>query len=74
MKSKKGLVSIILNCYNGETYLKEALSSVKSQTYKNWELIFWDNRSKDKSAKIVKSFKIKKLKYYLIIDHINLED
>ena len=61
MKFKKGLVSIVLNCYNGEKYLKEALSSVKAQTYKNWELIFWDNRSKDKSAKIVKSFKIKNL-------------
>ena len=46
MKFKKGLVSIVLNCYNGEKYLKEALSSVKAQTYKNWELIFWDNRSK----------------------------
>ena len=53
-------------------YLKEALSSVKAQTYKNWELIFWDNRSKDKSAKIVKSFKIKKLKYYLSKRHTSL--
>ena len=72
MKFKKGLVSIVLNCYNGEKYLKEALSSVKAQTYKNWELIFWDNRSKDKSAKIVKSFKIKKLKYYLSKRHTSL--
>ena len=66
---KKKLISIIINCYNGEKYLKEALSSIKAQTYKNWELIFWDNRSKDKSAKIVKSFKIKKLKYYLSKRH-----
>ena len=72
MKFKKGLVSIVLNCYNGEKYLKEALSSIKAQTYKNWELIFWDNRSKDKSAKIVKSFKIKKLKYYLSKRHTSL--
>tara|TARA_B100000963_G_scaffold347131_1_gene353095 strand:- start:3332 stop:4228 length:897 start_codon:yes stop_codon:yes gene_type:complete len=72
MKFKKGLVSIILNCHNGEKYLKEALSSVKAQTHKNWELIFWDNRSKDRSAKIVKSFKIKKLKYYLSKHHTSL--
>ena len=42
MKNKQELVSIILNCYNGEKFLAEALLSLKNQTYKNWELIFWD--------------------------------
>ena len=37
------LVSIIMNCYNSETYLYESINSVLSQTYENWELIFWDN-------------------------------
>ena len=69
---KKHLVSIILNCYNGEKYLREALSSIKTQTYKNWELIFWDNKSNDKSVDILKSFKIKKLKYYLSKQHTSL--
>ena len=58
------LVSIIMNCYNGETYLADALKSVLSQTYKNFEVIFWDNQSHDKSAHIYKSFKDKRLKYY----------
>ena len=69
---KKHLVSIILNCYNGEKYLREALSSIKTQTYKNWELIFVDNKSNDKSVDILKSFKIKKLKYYLSKQHTSL--
>jgi glycosyltransferase involved in cell wall biosynthesis len=34
------LVSIIINCYNGETYLADALKSVLTQTYKNFEVIF----------------------------------
>ena len=42
--NKNPLVSIIMNCYNGEAYLKESIESVLSQTYKNWELIFWDNK------------------------------
>ena len=37
-KEKK--VSIIMNCYNGEKYLNESLSSIINQNYKNWELIF----------------------------------
>ena len=41
MKYKKDLVSIILNCFNGSEYLKEALISIQNQTYKNWELIFF---------------------------------
>ena len=49
------LVSVIINCYNGESFLNECIQSVLSQTYKNWEIIFWDNKSEDKSAKIFKS-------------------
>ena len=63
------LASIIMNCYNGEAYLKESIESVLSQTFKNWELIFWDNQSKDKSAKIFKSYKDKRLKYYYASEH-----
>tara|TARA_Y100000590_G_C15605282_1_gene971734 strand:- start:312 stop:1214 length:903 start_codon:yes stop_codon:yes gene_type:complete len=61
---KNPLVSIIMNCHNGEKYLKESLESVISQTYKNWELIFWDNKSSDKSEEIFKSFDDHRLKYF----------
>ena len=53
MSEQKGLVSIILNCFNGEKYLRKAIDSVINQKYKNWELVFWDNRSTDKSKKII---------------------
>ena len=58
------LVSVIMNCYNGETYLADAVNSILSQTYKNFEVIFWDNQSNDNSAFIYKGFKDKRLKYY----------
>ena len=64
MKNQNKLVSVILNCYNGEKYLKDSLKSIVKQTYKNWELIFWDNRSSDLSKTIMKSFKNKKFKYF----------
>ena len=50
------LVSVIMNCYNGETYLDDAVKSILSQTFKNFEVIFWDNQSSDNSAFIYKSF------------------
>ena len=64
MKKNSPSVSIIMNCYNGEKYLKKSLQSVINQTYKNWELIFWDNRSIDKSKEIVANFKDKRIKYF----------
>ena len=72
MKLKKNLVSIILNCYNGEKYLKEALSSVIAQTHKNWELIFLDNRSTDNSKIILKSYNNKKFRYFRTPKHLSL--
>jgi glycosyltransferase involved in cell wall biosynthesis len=61
---KSPLVSIIINCHNGEKYLAECINSVLKQTYKNWEIVFWNNKSNDKSLKIVKSFKNKKIKIF----------
>ena len=57
------MISIVMNCYNGEEFLREAIDSVYAQTYQNWEIIFWDNASTDSSAKIAQSYD-SKLKYY----------
>ena len=70
--SSSPLVSIIVNCYNGEKFLTHALNSVLNQTYKNWELIFWDNKSIDKSKEILKSYKEKRFKYFLASAHTKL--
>ena len=63
------LISIIMNCYNGEKYLQEALDSVINQTYKNWELIFWDNQSTDKSTIIVHSYNDNRIKCFYSKKH-----
>ena len=61
-----------MNCYNGENYLSESIDSVLQQTYKNWELIFWDNKSEDKSAKIFKNYKDERFKYFYANEHTSL--
>ena len=57
-------VSIIMNCYNGQDFLRESINSVINQTYKKWELIFYDNCSTDRSVQIVKKYKDKRIKYF----------
>jgi glycosyltransferase involved in cell wall biosynthesis len=69
---KKPLITILVNCYNGEKYLKKAIQSIIFQTYKNWEVIFWDNCSTDKSSAIIKSFKDKRIKYFKSKKHTTL--
>jgi len=67
--SDQPLVSILMNCYNGEKYLREALESVVAQTYQNWELIFWDNQSTDRSAEILKSYEEPRFRYFYAPRH-----
>ena len=61
---KNPLISVIVNCHNGERFLSEAIKSIIFQKYKNWEIIFFDNKSTDKSVKILKSFRDKRIRLY----------
>ena len=72
IKNQSSLVSIVMNCYNGESFIHESVRSILDQTYKNFEVIFWDNQSSDKSADIYKSFKDERLKYYYAKKHTSL--
>ena len=60
---KQPEVSIIMNCLNCEKDLPVALESVASQTFNNWEIIFWDNGSTDNSPNIAQAFG-SKLRYF----------
>lgn len=49
---RSAVVSVIMNCRNSSEFLREALDSVFAQTYKDWEIVFWDNLSTDESPAI----------------------
>ena len=49
-------LSIIVPVYNAELYLERMINSVLYQSYDNWELIFVDDASKDKSCQIIESY------------------
>ena len=50
------LVSVILNCLNGEKFLKRSIESVLNQSIEIFEIVFIDNGSSDLSAKIAKAY------------------
>ncbi len=56
-------VSVIMNCFNCSKYLRDAIDSVYAQTFKDWEIIFWDNASTDNSSNVAKSYDAK-LRYF----------
>jgi len=66
------LVSILMNCYNGERYLREALDSIVGQSYPHWELVFWDNQSTDNSKAIFEKYQDSRFKYYYAPEHTDL--
>mgnify|MGYP006093216569 CR=1 FL=1 len=57
-------ISVIVNCYNGEKYLNNCISSIINQKYKNLELIFFDNSSSDNSKKIINQYQDSRIRYF----------
>ena len=67
----KGKVSVIINCFNGERYLAEAVNSVLNQTYEMLELIVIDNCSEDSTERLIKKYG-DALRYYKTPSHMPL--
>lgn len=59
MSNENPLISVIMPVYNAEKYLKEAIESILSQTYKNFEFIVINDGSTDRSLDIIKKYKKK---------------
>ncbi|MEM1510300.1 MAG: glycosyltransferase [Thermofilaceae archaeon] len=60
--NKEALVSIIIPNINGEKILPLCLDSLLNQSFKNFEVIVIDNRSRDSSYRICEEYKLKGLK------------
>jgi glycosyltransferase involved in cell wall biosynthesis/SAM-dependent methyltransferase len=48
--------SVVLNSYNGELWIAEAIESVLAQSFGDWELIVWDDGSSDRTVAIARGF------------------
>ena len=57
MRIMKDLVSIIMLSRDKELFLEASVRSVMAQTYQNWELLFVDDASKDKTISLLLELK-----------------
>ena len=55
-KNKKPLISVAMPVYNGEQYLAEAIESILSQTFSDFELIIIDDGSTDNSLRVLQHY------------------
>lgn len=60
---KAAKVSVVMNCLNGERYVRAAIESVYAQTYGDWEIVFLDNASTDATPDIAAEFD-SRLRYF----------
>lgn len=52
------LVSVIIPCFNNKKWVEEAIQSVFNQTWKNLEILVFDDGSTDGSSEILESLKL----------------
>jgi glycosyltransferase involved in cell wall biosynthesis len=67
--AKSPRVTVVMNCFNSDHYLREAIESVFQQTWTDWEIVFWDNQSTDRSAEIVRSYTDDRIRYFYAPQH-----
>lgn len=66
MQNDFGLISIIMAAYNAEKTIEQAINSVLSQTYTNFELLVVNDCSKDRTVELVKDIVAKDSRVHLI--------
>ena len=60
------MISIIIPVYNVEKFIRQCLDSILSQSYKNYEVILIDDKSKDSSLDIIREYETKYSNFFVI--------
>ena len=50
------MVTVLMSVYNGEKFLKEAMDSILTQTFTDFEFLIINDGSTDNSVKIIESY------------------
>ena len=68
------IISVLMTTYNREKYVGAAIESVLKSSFKDFELVVVDDRSKDKTVDIVREWQAKDDRVKLFINEQNLGD
>lgn len=60
--NKRPTVSIVIPCFNEQDYIIDALNSVFTQSFSDYEIVIVDNNSADKTAEIIKNLDDKRVR------------
>ncbi len=63
MEKQKPLATVLMPVYNAEKYLKEAMDSVLSQSFEEYEFLIVNDCSKDNSEEIILSYTDARIRY-----------
>lgn len=65
-------VSIVIPVCNGENYLREAITSIMVQSYRDFELVISDNASTDATERICREFSVQDSRIRYIRQSVNI--
>ena len=68
---KKKILSILLATRNQKEYLNQCISAIRSQTFVHWELLVYDDASRDGTANYLKVLRLKepRLRFFRALQH-----
>jgi glycosyltransferase involved in cell wall biosynthesis len=61
---KNPAISVIIGVFNGERYIRDAVASVLSQSFSDFELLIIDDGSTDGTADVIKRFSDARIRYH----------
>lgn len=67
----KPSISIVIPVFNAESYIEDCINSINQQSYQNYEIVFIDDKSTDRSVELIKKYAINDNRIKLVQQTVN---
>ena len=65
-------VNVVMGVYNGERYVRQAIESILSQTFSDFEFVIVDDASRDKTRSILEEYKKRDKRVRVVLNEKNI--